>query len=504
MNLAERFAETARRLPDKPAVFDDAGTHTYGAILAAAEAVAAEVRAATRRTHVAVAAPTSAAFPAAYFGVLLADRVPVPLNFLLDGPTLGFIARDAGFDTVVASRAMERSPRRPLGARTIYVEDLHAGPGARAAGSARLSRGGDDTATILYTSGTTGLPKGVILSHRNLIRNVETCNRHLALSQENVFLGVLPFFHAFGITTSMLLPLLLGCSTVCVMRFSPQKVLEGIARHRVTIMFAVSSIYRMLIRAGLATASPWRAGRPAGLDLASLTLPIAGGEALGADLAGRFQQLFGVAILEGYGMTETSPVVAVNVPGRHRPGSVGRPLPWVEARTVDDGDRPLPCGAEGELHLRGECVTTGYHNRPQDTAAAFAPGGWLRTGDLARLDADGYLWITGRKKDLIISGGENLSPNEIEAALQQHPAVAEAAVIGVPDDARGEVPKAFVVLREGAAATAADLAAYLRQRLPRFKVPAAWEFPPELPHSPTGKVLKRELRKEVSADEGAA
>ncbi|MBE3096528.1 MAG: AMP-binding protein [Planctomycetes bacterium] len=484
MNLAERFAETARRLPDKPAVFDDAGTHTYAAILAAAEAVAAEVRAATRRTHVAVAAPTSAAFPAAYFGVLLADRVPVPLNFLLDGPTLEFIARDAGFDTVVAGREMERLAQS-LGARTIYVEDLHAGPGAGAAGPAGLSRGGDNAATILYTSGTTGLPKGVILSHRNLIRNVEACNRHLALTQDNVFLGVLPFFHAFGITTSMLLPLLLGCSTVCVMRFSPQKVLEGIARHRVTIMFAVSSIYRMLIRAG----------RPPGLDLASLTLPIAGGEALGADLAGRFQQLFGAAVLEGYGMTETSPVVAVNVPGRHRPGSVGRPLPWVEARTVDDGDLPLPCGAEGELHLRGECVTTGYHNRPQDTAAAFAPGGWLRTGDLARLDADGYLWITGRKKDLIISGGENISPNEIEAALQQHPAVAEAAVIGVPDAARGEAPKAFVVLREGAAATAADLAAYLRERLPRFKVPAAWAFPPELPHSPTGKVLKRELRK---------
>jgi long-chain acyl-CoA synthetase len=237
-----------------------------------------------------------------------------------------------------------------------------------------------------------------------------------------------------------------------------------------------------------------QAGR-AGLDLASLTLPIAGGEALGADLAGQFQQLFGVAVLEGYGMTETSPVVAVNVPGCHRPGSVGRPLPWVEARTVDDADRPLPCAAEGELHLRGECVTTGYHNRPQDTAAAFAPGGWLRTGDLARLDADGYLWITGRKKDLIISGGENISPNEIEAALQQHPAVAEAAVIGVPDAARGEAPKAFVVLRKGAAATTADLAAYLRERLPRFKVPAAWAFRAELPHSPTGKVLKRELRK---------
>ena len=174
---------------------------------------------------------------------------------------------------------------------------------------------------------------------------------------------------------------------------------------------------------------------------------------------------------------------------------MGKLLPGVEARVVDDADRPVPAGAEGELHLRGECVTPGYHNRPQETAAALAPGGWLRTGDLARLDADGYLWITGRKKDLIISGGENFSPNEIESVLHQHPAVAEAAVIGVPDPSRGEVPKAYVVLREGASAQAADLAAWCRQRLSRFKLPAAYEFRSELPHTPTGKVHKLMLRK---------
>ncbi|MBM4016966.1 MAG: long-chain fatty acid--CoA ligase [Planctomycetes bacterium] len=521
MNLAIRFAETARRLPQKPAVFDDSGACTYGELLAAAQAVAARVRAATDRRHVAVAAPTSAAFPAAYFGVLLADRAAVPLNFLLDAPTLSFMARDAGFDTVVAARAMERLVQA-LGAKAVYVEDLGfaAGEGVAAdaaAGRADIEppaeaadapsapsagsgtgglpgpgvhvphRGGGDAATILYTSGTEGRPKGVVLSHRNLLRNVEACNEHLALSPDNVFLGVLPFFHAFGLTTSMLLPLLLGCKAVCVARFSPQKVLEAIARHRVTVAFAVSSIYRMLLRAGPPAA---------GADLASLRLPIAGGEALGADLAAQFERHFGVPILEGYGMTEASPVVSVNVPGRHRPGSVGRPLPWVEPRILDDAGRTLPPGAEGELLLRGECVACGYLNRPDETAAAFAPEGWLRTGDLARLDADGYLWITGRKKDLIISGGENISPAEIEAVLHQHPAVAEAAVIAAPDPARGEVPKALVVLRDGAAASAADLAAFVRCRLPRFKVPAAWEFRASLPHGPTGKVLKRLLRED--------
>jgi long-chain acyl-CoA synthetase len=507
MNLALRFAEVARRLPEKPAVFDDGGAHTFGRLLAAAQAAAAAVRGATQREHVAVLAPTSAAFPIAYFGVLLADKVPVPLNFMLDPPTLGLVARDAGFDTVVGSRFFERMVQA-LGARAVYVEDLAAAagaatspearPGDSAAGEIRRgepavacgqvpppSRADHDAATLLYTSGTMGVPKGVILTHRNLLGNVESCLRHIALSEDNVFLGVLPFFHAFGITTSMLLPLALGCSTVCVSRFTPQRVLEAIARHRVSIMFAVASIYRAILRVGA----------PAGLDLGSLKLPIAGGEALGADLAERFRELFGVPLLEGFGMTEASPVVSVNVPGRTRPGSVGKLLPWVEARVVDDEDRPLPAGAEGELHLRGECVTPGYHNRPAEAAAAFAPGGWLRTGDLARIDADGYLWITGRKKDLIISGGENFSPNEIESVLHQHPAVAEAAVIGVPDPSRGEVPKAYVVLRDGASAAAADLAAWCRQRLPRFKLPAAYEFRPALPHTPTGKVHKLMLRK---------
>ena len=510
MNLALRFAEVARRLPAKPAIIDDAGAHTYAAVLAAARAVAASVRHTTDCLHVAIAAPTSAAFPIAYFGVLLADRVPVPLNFLLDPAALGLVARDAGFDTVVGSRLFE-GLAQALGAKAIFVDDVPHGPaapfepaapsepaadaagdspGAPAPGSKKespspqLTRGGGDAATLLYTSGTMGLPKGVILSHRNLLRNVESCSEHLALSEDNVFLGVLPFFHAFGLTTSLLLPMALGCSTVCVPRFSPQKVLEAIARHKVTVGFAVASMYRAMIRAG----------RPQGLDLKSLRLPIAGGEALGAAISDRFRECFGAAILEGYGLTETSPVVAVNVPDRSRPGSVGRLLTWVEARIADDDGRPVPAGAEGELCLRGDCVMPGYHNRPEETAAALAPGGWLRTGDLARLDDDGYLWITGRKKDLIISGGENIAPTEIESVLHQHPAVAEAAVIGVPDASRGEVPKAYVVLREGAGATASDLAAHCRQRLPRYKLPAAYEFRPELPHTPTGKVHKLPLR----------
>jgi len=480
MNVAARFVEIAQQYAHKTAVIDDTGSYTYAAILAAARAVAAKVRATTTREHVGVVTPTSVAFPIAYFGVVLADKIPVPLNFLLDTATLSLVARDAGFDTIVASRYFERLVSA-LGAKPIFVED----PLPPSAEPVSLRRDADDAATLLYTSGTTGIPKGAILTHRNFIRNVESSYEHFDIPDDYVFLGVLPFFHSFGITTSMLLPLLRGCTAVYVAKFSPQRVIEALAQHKVTIAFAVASMFRVLLRTG----------RPPGLDLSHLRFPIAGGEALGVPLARRFEEVMGIPLLEGYGLTETSPTVAVNLPGRQKLGSVGPMLNWVEAQVVDDHDQPVPTGADGELWLRGDSVTPGYHNRPEETAAAFAPGGWFRTGDLARIDADRFLWITGRKKDLIISAGEKISPNEVEAVLHQHPAVFEAAVIGVPDTTRGEVPKAFITLREGAKADAAELAAFCRDRLARYMVPALFEFRPELPHSPTGKVLKLALRK---------
>ena len=486
MNLSTRFSETARRLSEKAAVFDDAGAHSYGALLAAAQGLAARVRSATDRDTVGLVAPTSAAFPIGYFAILLADKVPVPLNFLFDAKTLAFVAADAGLDTIVATMTFA-SLVEPLGTQVLFIEDPvePGGSGEPLAEAPLPRRGGDDMATLLYTSGTTGMPKGVILTHRNFARNVESSMAHIGIVEDDVFLSVLPFFHSFGITTSMLIPLLAGCSAAFVPRFSPQRMLEAIARHRATICFAVASMFRVILRAG----------RPEGLDLSSLKFAVAGGEALGAPIATDFEQTFGAPLLEGYGLTETSPVLAVNLPDSNRRGSVGPMLDWVEAQVADEAERPLATGEEGELWVRGDCVTPGYHNRPEETAAALTPDRWFRTGDLARIDADGYLWITGRKKDLIISAGENISPNEIESVLHDHPAVFEAAVIGVPDATRGEVPKAFITLREGAAADAADLAGFCRQRLPRFKVPAAFEFVPQLPHSPTGKVHKLTLKK---------
>jgi long-chain acyl-CoA synthetase len=251
----------------------------------------------------------------------------------------------------------------------------------------------------------------------------------------------------------------------------------------VTRCFAVASMIRVLVRAG----------RKNSADLSSLRSAFSGGETLGQTVCGQFEKMFGAPLLEGYGLTETSPVVAFNQPAANRPGSVGKMLNWVEAMVVDDAGQSVDAGGEGELWLRGDCVTQGYHNRPEEMTAAFAADHWFQTGDLVRIDGDGHLWITGRKKDLIISAGENISPAEIENVLREHEAVHEAAVVGVPDASRGEVPKAFVSFETGREASASDLTEYCHKHLPRHKIPVTFELRSELPHGPTGKVDKHSL-----------
>jgi len=480
MNLAEQFVDVARRLPDKQAVLDDVGTHSYGDLLAAAQAVAHAVRETTDRDHVGLVAPTSAAFPIAFFGILLADKVPVPLNFLLEVQSLAYMAQDAGFDTVVGMKFFE-PVIDALGSKPIYLD----APLPLPATPLVPTRGDDDTAALLYTSGTLGVPKGVVLTHSNFSDNADSCFRHINVTQDDVLLGLLPLFHSFGLTTTMLLPLLGGCGAAYVSKFAPLRVFQVIAESHATIGFAVASMYRVLIQAGL-EAKP---------DLSSMRFAIAGGEALGAPLSRKFEEVFDVPLLEGYGLTETAPVVAVNLPHRNRQGSVGVMLDWVEAQVVDDADQPLPPNQIGELWLRGKSIAPRYHNRPDEDAAAFTPDAWFRTGDMAKIDEERFLWITGRKKELIISAGENISPNEIEHVLELHPAVFEVAVLAVPHPTRGEAPKAYVVLNDGAQVVPHDLAVFCREHLPRFKVPVAFDFRPELPHSPTGKVHKLTLRR---------
>lgn len=483
--LVTRFLETVDRCGSKMAVADSTTTLTYAGLAHQAFGAAAGIAATTRQPFVGIAMPPCAAFPAAYFGALIAGRTPVPLNFLTDPGSARAAVAETGLDTILTLEPLVEQ-LRPMVPHVLCPDDL-----AAAAEGAPLCQAEnstpDDIATLLFTSGTIGPPKGVMLTHRNLVTNVDSSLAMAPYGPDDVSLGMLPLFHSFGITTTMLLPLLTGARAVYLPRFSPQAALAAIREHGVTALFAVPALFRMLVQAA--------AARPdAASGTGSLRYCVSGGDAMRPEIAAAFRKTFGVEVLQGYGLTETSPVVSLNPPDAIRPGSAGKALPWAELRVVSPEGTPLDAGEEGELQIRGTCIMKGYFNRPDNTSSTISPDGWFSTGDLARVDADDYIFITGRLKELIISAGRNISPGEIEAVLEGHPAVAECAVVGMPDTLRGEVPQAFVVLHEGAAATESELIEHCRQALPNPKLPRKVQFRAELPHTLTGKVLKRALK----------
>jgi len=481
MTLQQRFAESCSRQPEKLALIDPTGALTYGELRARVAGFAQVIASHVAEPNVGLLLPTVAGFPIAFFASLSAGKVPVPLNFLLAPEELAAVCQDAGIRTIVTSRVFAGA-LGTSGVKLIVMEEPPAPTGATLAAPADA-----DLATLLYTSGTIGQPKGVELTHRSLGACVDACIQYAQLDADQVFLAVLPLFHAFGLTGSMLLPLLLGATTVCVPKFTPNAVLETVAARRVSVMIAVASMFGALIR--VQEASP--------VDTSSLWLCVSGGEPLPEAVAEGFAAAFGHSLLEGFGMTETSPIVSINVPGHHRPGSVGRMIPGVEARIVDEVGGVRAANQHGEIQLRGDVVMRGYYRRPEETAEVLDGDGWLSTGDMGYLDEDAYLWIDGRKKEMIISAGQNIYPREIEAALLTHPDVEEVAVIGVADAGRGEVPKAFVVLCKGAEADVGALRRWCGDCLSGFKRPRHFEIRDELPHAPSGKVLKKQLPRDV-------
>ena len=347
----------------------------------------------------------------------------------------------------------------------------------------------DDTAVLLYTSGTSGLPKGVILTYANLQSDVDASIEAADLQHRHKFLGVIPLFHAFGLTAGLLAASAARIHRRLPLRFSPVAMVNAIRDHGLSIVFGVPAMYGAV--AHLKNASP--------ADFKSIYAMLSGGDALPATLREGFKQRFGVPLYEGYGLSETSPVVAINTPQVNRAGSVGKLVPGAEAKIIDDNGKPVAPGQEGEVWLKGPMVMKGYHNLPNETAAALTADGYFKTGDLGKIDADGFLYITGRKKDLIIVGGEKAVPREIEDALARHPAVAEAAVVGKNDPSRGQVVVAFCTLKPGQTATADQLRTFARdQSLATFKVPREVYIVEELPRSPTGKVLKRVLAEKAN------
>jgi long-chain acyl-CoA synthetase len=353
----------------------------------------------------------------------------------------------------------------------------------------------DAPAALQYTGGTTGVAKGAILTHRNLSCNVQQVASWFVGAQrgKEVMLGCLPFFHVFGMTVSMNFPV--HAAGAMVLMPNPRDIplmMQSIAKHRVTLFPAVPAMFNAIINApGLEK-----------IDLTSVASCFSGGAPLPPDVLERFEALTGSKIVEGYGLTETSPVTHANpLNGTRKIGSIGVPFPNTDVKVVhvDDATTEVSAGEQGELLIKGPQVMPGYWNKPAESAAALTDG-WLHTGDIARVDEDGYCFIVGRKKDMIIAGGYNIYPDEVDAVLMAHPAVHESATIGVPDPTRGETVKSFVVLRPGHSASADDLIAHCRRELAAYKIPRAIAFLDELPKSSALKILRRELReKELNA-----
>ena len=347
----------------------------------------------------------------------------------------------------------------------------------------------DDTALLQYTGGTTGVAKGAMLTHRNLSCNVQQVTAWFVDVRRGgeVMMGVLPFFHVFGLTVAMAFPLSVAGAVVLMPnpRDMPQ-LIASISKHRVTLFPAVPAMFNAIVNAqGVEK-----------LDLTSVRSCFSGSAPLPPDILQRFEKMTGGKIVEGYGLTETSPVTHANpLDGQRKIGSIGVPLPNTDMKVVslEDGTTEVGVGKQGELLLKGPQVMRGYWNAPEQTAAAFTDG-WFRTGDIAAVDADDYTFIVGRKKDMIIAGGYNIYPDEIDAVLVAHPAVLEAATVGIPDPKRGETVKSFVVLRPGQRATADELTEYCRRELAAYKVPRSFAFLDELPKSSALKILRRELQ----------
>lgn len=447
--------------------------------------VARAIAKASDRPHVGVMLPTSGLFPMALIAGWMLGRTVVPLNYLLKPEELAYVINDAELNLVVTVGPMLKMfGDLPPHVKQIRLNEMK----FKGFPPLRLSkrRPDDFTAVLLYTSGTSGKPKGVMLTAANLAANVRQCVEWVGFSTNDTLLGVLPQFHSFGLTVLTLLPLSVGARVVYTARFAVKKLLDLMETYRPTAFIAIPSMYGALLGAKSAEPDHFK----------SFKYIVSGGEPLPEAVFSGFRERFNVTINEGYGLTETAPVTNWCRPHEYRPKSVGRPLPGIEEIIVDSSadQRRLGSNEEGEIRIKGPNIMKGYFKLPEQTDAVFDRNGYFKTGDMGRLDADGFLYITGRIKEMLIIGGENVFPREIEEVLDQHPSVGASAVIGVMDESRGEVAVAFVELKEGATFDEKALRSHCRDRLAQFKVPREIKHIEKLPRNPTGKIMRRELK----------
>jgi long-chain acyl-CoA synthetase len=448
--------------------------------------------------RVGIMLPNVPYFAVIYYGVLRAGGIVVPMNPLLKGREVAFYLRDPGAKLLFAWNGFEDPAR--AGADEVGAELVLVTPGefeqlviAAEPRHEVVERDAGDTAVILYTSGTTGTPKGAELTHLNLSENVRVSRGLFEVNEDDVVLGALPLFHSFGQTCALNTTMSVGGKLTLIPRFDPAKALEIIQRDQVTVFEGVPTMFAAMLHVD---------GRDR-FDVSSLRVCASGGAAMPVEVMRGFEEAFDCKVLEGYGLSETSPVASFNHPHRERkPGSIGTPIEGVEMRVVGDEDQEVAQGEVGEIVIRGHNVMKGYWKRDDATAEAIRDG-WFHTGDMARVDEDGYFFIVDRKKDMIIRGGYNVYPREIEEVLYEHPAVREAAVVGVAHDELGEEVGAAIALKDGESATADELRDFVKENVAAYKYPRHVWFVDELPKGPTGKILKREIDAPAKQETGS-
>jgi long-chain acyl-CoA synthetase len=490
MNLANLMIETAEEHGDRIAIKLDDVELTYSALDGASKHIAGLLAAdgVEAGDRVGIMLPNVPYFPVIYYGALRLGAVVVPMNPLLKGREVEFYLSDNGAKVLFAWHGFEEPASKGADAAGAKLYLVEPGEFEKTVGGAEpedgvADRDEDDTAVLLYTSGTTGKPKGAELTHANLTANAKAARGLFDTDEDDIVLGALPLFHSFGQTCGLNATMAGGGMITLIPRFDPDKALEIIDRDKVTIFEGVPTMFSAMLHA------------EAEHDVSTLKLCASGGSAMPGEVLRGFEDKFGCKVLEGYGLSETSPVATFNHPDKERKiGSIGTPIEGVELRLVDD-DRNEVSGEDeiGEIAIRGHNIMKGYWDREEATAEAIDDDGWFYTGDMAKRDDEGYYFIVDRKKELIIRGGYNVYPREIEEVLYEHAAVKEAAVVGVPHDELGEEIGAAVVLKDGEDASEDDLREHVKNEVAAYKYPRKIWFVDELPKGPTGKILKREI-----------
>lgn len=513
LNLAVLLEESARRVPERVAVKFNQVELSYAAVNAAANQIANALTniGVQPGDKVALSCPNLPFFPLVYYGILKAGAVVVPLNVLLKPREIAYHLEDSNASAYFCFEGTEQLPMGQMGyagfqeagscKHFFMITGNPAGPspieGTKTLGMfmhnqsptyPTVQTNADDTAVILYTSGTTGRPKGAELSHMNMVMNARLADNLFEAYEHETHLVTLPLFHSFGQSVQMNGGFYTGGTLSLLPRFDPDSALTIMERDNVTFFAGVPTMYWALLN------HPGAAKHNLEKIAENLHLSVSGGSAMPVEVMRAFEEKFKVKILEGYGLSETSPVASFNRVDRpSKPGSVGLPVWGVEIRVVDLDGNEVPRGELGEIVIRGHNVMKGYYQKPEATAEAFRHG-WFHTGDIGNFDEDGYLYIVDRVKDMVIRGGFNVYPREVEEVLMGHPKISLAAVVGVPDERHGEEVKAFIVLAEGADATPDEIIEWSKENMAGYKYPRLVEFRDTLPMNATGKILKRELR----------